>query len=263
MTHLRRFCLAASLTTAVIARPAFAEIEFDIVSVDNTAVLSGYETSDLQVTTDIDWTAGALLLELTSGSIYQNAYGGNFPITNPGLLALVPELEFDTSVSTPDGAIAGEAGDVGGDVFAFSTSELDVSFYNNNDSDTGTFSVGRITLTDDAEGTWSLGLTEDIYGQAMYRYSGTIAGGVMELQFSSQYNGMLRHDIYLIEFKQYLTAMGIPFDNDGVPLPPSKPWSWKLGQETPADYSVGIFPEPNTLAFFGLGVALCVRRRRR
>lgn len=260
MTHLRQFCLAASLTTAVIACPALAEIEFEIVSVDNTAVLSGYETSDLQVTTDIDWTAGALLLELTSGSIYQHAYGGDTP-SSPALYPYFPAVEFDTSVGVYGSSIAGAAGDVGGDTLAFSTSELDVSFFNIDDTDTGTFSVGWITLTDDAEGNWYLGLTEDVYGQAMYQYSGTISDGVMVLQSSSPFNGMLRHDIYLIQFKQYMTAMGIPFDEDGNPLPSGKPWSWTLGQETPVDNNVGIFPEPTTLALLGFGMGFCVRRR--
>lgn len=261
MTHRHILILIVSLATAMLVRPALATIDFGIVSVDNTALLTGYETSDLQITTDIDWTAGALLLELTSGSIYQHAQGSATPTTNLLLLSLFPELAFDTSVSRPGGETIGAGGDVGGDTFAFSTTELDVSFYNTDGSDTGTFSVGRITLSDDAVGTWHLGLTEDIYGSAMYQYSGTITEGVMVHQSSSQFNGMMLVDVRDYQRKQYMISQGFQYDENGELIRPK--WSYTLGVDEPAhDHSSVISPEPTTMTLLGLGVGFCLSRRK-
>ena len=63
----------------------------EFVSVDNTSVLTGVETAYLQVTATTDWTAAALLIELTQGSNYQDANGSNKP-PNPGFFVLFPTL---------------------------------------------------------------------------------------------------------------------------------------------------------------------------
>ena len=139
----------------------------EFVWVDNTSELTGYTTADLQVTTTSDWTGAALLLELTQGSIYQDGAGGN---TQPssGLINAVPSVEFDTYVAANDNSVivAGGAGDVGGNGLQFDTSELDITWVDTATNDTGTINIGRISLSDDAVGTWSLQLINadgDIY----------------------------------------------------------------------------------------------------
>ena len=131
-------------------------ISAEFVEVDNSAVLAGYNTYDLQVTTSVDWTAGVLRLNLTQGTIYQDV-SGNALAPNPGLFAFAPSLEFDTAVGgdTASSSVAGAAGDLGGDVYQFDATELDVTWFNVGATDTGTFSIARITLSDDAVGTWS------------------------------------------------------------------------------------------------------------
>ncbi len=131
----------------------------EFVWVDNTDALTGYTTADLQVTTGSDWTAAALLLTLTHGSIYQDA-AGSATTPNAGLFGTFPTLEYDTYVSANGGtpSIAGGAGDVGGDAYQFDTVELDISWFDTTGADTGTITIGRITLSDDAVGTWSLKL---------------------------------------------------------------------------------------------------------
>ena len=134
----------------------------EFVWVDNTDTLTGYTTADLQVTTDSDWHSAALLLELTQGSIYQDPVGGATS-PNPALFDTFPTLVYDTYVAA-DGntaVIAGGAGDVYGDVYQFDTVELDVSWFSTATDEIGTINLGRITLSDDAVGTWSLKLRND------------------------------------------------------------------------------------------------------
>lgn len=261
MTRQPTFATFAALTAACITSPAWGAIDLGIVSVDNSALLTGYETSDLQITTDIDWTAGAILLELTSGSIYQHALGGTGPTTNGFLLSLFPELEFDTSVGLPGGNTFGAGGDAGGDVFAFSTTELDTSFYDVDKTDVGTFPVGRITLSNDATGSWSLALTDADFKNVKYEFSGTINNGVVDFQNASQFNGMTFVEVSDLKRKQYMLSLGIKFDEQGNRIwgPPTP---MTLVQSTP-DSEPATLPEPHTLAVFGLGLTLCLSGRRR
>jgi FG-GAP-like repeat len=131
-------------------------ITAEFVAVDNSSALTGYNTYDLQVTATADWTVGALLLTVTQGTIYQDAFGGPNPqtIVYPGA---TPAVAFDTGVGgdAPSISIVGGAGDLGGDNLQFDETELDVSWFNSRTTDTGTFSIARITLSDDAVGTWS------------------------------------------------------------------------------------------------------------
>ncbi len=157
------------------ACPAWASITFDLLPVDNSAVLTGYTTYDMQVTTDTDWTAAAGLLELTAGSIYQHANGTDNEVPHPFLVSLFPELAFDTYVV---GSTAGGAGDVGGDGYAFGTDELDVSWFDIAKTDIGTTTIGRLTLTDDTAGNLSIMLTAE--GEVA-EFDVTISPGVLPL----------------------------------------------------------------------------------
>ncbi len=157
---------SANLTPATTPRPGFeildprlllsGTITAEFVTVDNSAELTRYNTFDLQVTTTNDWTAAVLLLTLTQGTIYQDV-AGTALATTPAAYIFAPSVEFDTALGgdAPSSSIAGAAGDLGGDAFQFDTAELDVSWFNIASTDTGTFTIARITLSDDAVGTWS------------------------------------------------------------------------------------------------------------
>ncbi len=129
----------------------------EFIAVDNTSELTGYTTADLEVTTTTDWTSAAFLLELSQGSIYQDA-SGDISAPNPGLFGAFPTLEFDTYIDAGSNTafVAGGAGDVGGDAFQFDTSQIDALWFDTANNDTGTLTIGRFTLSDDAVGTWSL-----------------------------------------------------------------------------------------------------------
>ena len=126
------------------------------VEVDNSDQLSGYNSFDLQITTDVDWTSAALVLTLTQGEIYQHIYGSNF--TPPSsLVDLFPQLAYDTYIGAEVSgtSVAGGAGDLGSVALRFDDQALSVSWFNIHNDDIGTFSIARITLSEDAVGTWS------------------------------------------------------------------------------------------------------------
>jgi PEP-CTERM motif-containing protein len=134
----------------------------------SSGTLDGFTSCDLVLTTTSDWTAAALLITLTSGQIFQEGEGfGANGVTlgqpAPGGFGPLPSSEFDTYIFDPHGgaAIVGAAGDVGGDAQQFDSAELDISWNSAGAdmADTGTFTIARITLSNDAQGTLALAFT--------------------------------------------------------------------------------------------------------
>ena len=164
--------LVLSMLLCLGSPSSMAAISLEFEPVDNSAVLTGYKTYDMLVTTDADWTAGAMLFELRAGRFYQHALGtNNGPHT--GFLAVDAALEFDTYVV---GSTAGGAGDVGGAGLAFGTDKLDVSWYNLTPDQIGTTTVARLTFTDDAAGSMSVMLTAA--GSELAEFDVTFAVGL-------------------------------------------------------------------------------------
>jgi trypsin/PEP-CTERM motif-containing protein len=166
-----RIRIAAALLAAVVlsSTQAGASITLDFLPVDNSALLTGYTTYDMQVTTDADWTSAVMLMELDTGSLYQHAQGFD-GLSDPILIPLIypqyPEMVFDTYVT---GSIAGGAGDLDRDaVFTFDTARLDVSWFNLTKTDIGTTTIGRLTTTDDAAGDLQIRLLTGDNQEAEY-----------------------------------------------------------------------------------------------
>ncbi len=145
------------------------------------ANLDGFIANQLTLTTTNDWTAAALLIELTSGSIYQefDGFGGNGTTlgpTNPLGFATIPSLEWDTYMdgnAAPGAvgviAIAGAGGDAGGDVQQFDSVQVDISWNSNGaiGTDIGANALGQFTLSPDANGTLTISTTEaDVPGRS-------------------------------------------------------------------------------------------------
>jgi hypothetical protein len=171
--------LIVPMIAAVFAgTPVLGSITFvGLVPVDNAsggAALVGFNTYDVTINSTTDWTAGAILLELSPGDIYQHANGSASGLApNPSFLGFpgLEALRFDTFVTNPDASsevgagasIAGGALDIpGAGVQEFSTSRLSVA-WNSPDTDTddiGEIVIGRLTLKDTANGTLWLALTE-------------------------------------------------------------------------------------------------------
>jgi hypothetical protein len=152
-----------------------------IEDVDNSDALTGYVTRDIVLTTDTDWLSSQLVVTLTSGTLYQDAAGG-IGSPNPALFALAPSLEFDTYVSN---------GVVGQSVAVISAADLApgapvqcdangiaLGWFSVMSNDIGSLPLARITLSDDAVGTFHF-LASALTRPAPLEMTGTISGGVM------------------------------------------------------------------------------------
>jgi hypothetical protein len=96
---------AAMLLMAALAADAGAAVITDFVPVDVGAAAGvpvGFAVYDMVVTTGSDWTNERLDLTLTSGTLYQDALGGD-AAANPSLLSYAPSLEWDTYAMAPSG----------------------------------------------------------------------------------------------------------------------------------------------------------------
>jgi len=249
--------LIAGLASPALGIPATTN-SVEIVPVDNTDVLTGFNTFDLLMTTpDSDWTSAEILLELSAGSIYQAALGGVGP-TPSDFFSLAPGLEFDTYVGVPGGNIAGWAGDIGGrenGKAEVSTSRLDVAFYNIDKTNIGTFSIGRITLSDDAVGDWSLiSLTAD---RQRIDLVGTITKGEVTIDAEASAAASLAFYLNSEEYQRTL------------PLPTIVPKNTVfVSHATPVVFSPELnnpsadatLPEPGSVALLGLGGLALLRR---
>lgn len=123
--------------------------------------LNGFVFNELQLDTTADWTAAAMLIELETGSIFQEdtagvSNGGTLGLPNPAFFGGLPSSEFDSRIFDPHGgaSIAGAAGDVGGDAEEFSTAQIDISWNSAgaDTADTGVFNIAQVTLSGDATG---------------------------------------------------------------------------------------------------------------
>jgi len=263
-TMLKSKQIAAVITGLALmgVSPAAAAISFDLSPVDNSALLTGYSTYDLQVTTDTDWTAAAGLLELSAGSIYQHAYGSDNAVPHPLFLAMYPELAFDTYVI---GNTAGGGGDVGGDGYAFGTSELDVSWYNLIAGETGTTTIGRLTVTDDAVGSIQIMLTND--GKDRIELTIPIDSGQAQASMTmggpSEFSevGITEKFSYIDLSRLSLLGPGkvdtrtLTFLNTAIDASGGS-------KKGPAVDIEGSLPEPATLMLISTGLGLAMLRRR-
>lgn len=126
-----------------------------------------------------DWTGVVLRVDLTAGSVHNDVtFGTDSP--NQNFWPLVAGLEFDSWVGVPGDAtngIAGGAGDLGGGPLAFSGQTISVTGFNLTTTNTSTLRVGNITLTDDAQGTWSM--IKSFAGGTLIETSGIVVNGAM------------------------------------------------------------------------------------
>lgn len=231
----------------------------EVVPVDNRSLLPGYLSYDLMMTTPAsDWTTGAILLNLSSGTIYQADLGTDTPVPSD-LFNLLPELEFDTYVGVPGGHIAGGAGDLGGDQLTLTSTKLDVSFYNVAKDNIGTFSIGRITLSEDAIGTWSL--ASNTGDDQRVDLVGTISNGLFSVDADASAAAALAAYMQTAEYEREHRRQGeyVPKDFDittlfvPIPEPPV---------EVTDDETSSTLPEPGMGALVGLGILAAFRRRR-
>ena len=154
-------------------------------SIDGTNIVAGTVANALTADGQgDDWTGAVLKIDLTAGSVYNDAgFGADGPPTS-AFIGLVPALAFDSYVGIIDDAtagIAGGAGDLGGGAQNLAGTGVDaasITWFNTATGDTAAVQVANITLSDDAAGTWSL-ITAYAGGQV--RSDGIVTGGELAL----------------------------------------------------------------------------------
>lgn len=163
--------IVIALTLGLMATVASAGITgMEVVQVDNSSVaaLAPYTTQDIKIDFTGQVTGFQLIINLTQGSIYQDAAGSAVAPTAM-FVGFVPSLAYDTFVAfggptddTKAGAYAlgGGAVDLGGAAGAVFTTAAINQAWNaapgvivNSGED---FTIARISLSDDAQGSWKL-----------------------------------------------------------------------------------------------------------
>ncbi len=148
--------------------------------------LDGFNALDLIVNTTSDWTAAAIFIDLSSGSMFQEnsgfgGFGSTLGPTNPLGFATIPSLEWDSYLdgnalpgnadpsALPDPilafiSIAGAGADAGGPagspVFDSTGANISWNSAGSITTDVGATKLGRFTLSPDANGILSLAVTE-------------------------------------------------------------------------------------------------------
>jgi len=148
---------AGAIVLGVLAGAAHAGISTTFVHV-NTVEIDGtaYNVYDMMVTPTVDWTNSRLRITLNSGHFYHDPLGGRTE-PNPAFIDLVPTLEWDTYAAVPPGfpAMASFVPDSPkpDSRFLIDDTHFMAGWFDTAITGPGTWSIARLTLSDDAEGT--------------------------------------------------------------------------------------------------------------
>ncbi len=160
---------AATLTSASGTTAQITGV--DVFSVPQD-VVPGFVVNDILLSFDGQLTGVQLLVQLTSGTIYQDSFGAD-TAPNPAFFGLVPSLQYDSFItlgafnSADADAVPGIAGGAvgigGANAYTFDDSLIDIAYFPPGGTviaDETLYPVATITLSDDANGTMT------VYGSA-------------------------------------------------------------------------------------------------
>ncbi len=219
-----------------------------------------------------DWLSAALLLELDSGYVYNDpTLNSNQPQQN--VWSIFPDLEFDSWVGIPgDGtsSILGAATDLGDPVgpAVISGQKVSVAWYNSSSSDTGPTRIANISLSEDAQGTFTIRASFSGPEPIVLFDTGWIVDGVAYFNLPGDVDGdgfvgLSDLDIILASWNQTVPPGNnradltnddyVGLDDLDIVLN-----HWNIG--TPPTVAV---PEPVSASILGLGVVWMTVGRRR
>ena len=256
--------------------------------VDPGSTLEGYVSNTWDVNTLGDaWLGAALLVNLTSGSVYQDAAGSEAP-PNPTNFGTFPSLEYDSymtggtdseapSTTGPAPDVLGGAVDLGGAIpVTFDTTGVDASWVSSEATNpSGELMLGRITLSDGAQGTYQFRIDLKESGVTFFVGGVIVDGAMMMAGFPapSEIPGDANGDGSVNDTDAEALAMNWgtgsatwsmgDFNGDGLVGPADASIlaaNWDYGAAEAADV-----PEPmSTLMLLqGLLLILCRQRRKR
>lgn len=171
--------------TMYMATPTLAAPNVS-VSVNPANTVPGVVANSIFTDGDgIDWTGAGFYLELDQGQVY-NAPDFDSAAVQSGFWPFLPELEFDSWVGIPNGnslginGRAGELSGIGGGSHVGLTGPgnqtIDVAWFNTSLTDTGLNQIANISLSDDAQGTWSVLVTFAFMPNRVYLSSPVVDG---------------------------------------------------------------------------------------
>lgn len=190
--------LRSTLAAVLVALISMSTTQAAVIGVTAAQVpqteVPGFVVNDILVDFTTNIRGQAMIVELTSGSIYQDMFGGN-TAPNGAFLPTFPALAFDTFV-TMGGLTSGDSEAVLESSLAPANIDPAVPFrFDNgglaltwapgtgvNVGDTNGYLTARVTLSEDAQGTIRyFGTTEEDDTSNVETRPGTIVDGVINL----------------------------------------------------------------------------------
>ena len=171
-------------TVAGLALASSASAAILGVNVETNATPQGV-ANQIVVETDTDWTLAQLVLNLSSGALYQDAVGTDLSPQSL-FLGAFPSLGNDTFLSAGSlfddpPSSAGGAVDLGGAAVAtMSGTQIDYAWFDTDTSDIGTSTIAQIAASQDATGTFQLLLFSE-GGSTGSLFEGTVTNGVVNV----------------------------------------------------------------------------------
>jgi hypothetical protein len=180
----RSFLVAAA--SVACAAPAFGTITVDI----GTSTSGGSVANALNITsTSYGWTGAQIVVELTQGSVINlpSGSGGVNAAPTQAQINALPALAFDTYFGPVGQGIDNFSSALelsGSDVLNFGPTGLNVLWYGslNSHPPVNDLSIANLVFSDDAQGTWSFGVTESYNTQAKF-IGGSLEDGVLVVDF--------------------------------------------------------------------------------